>query len=166
MDKETCVIDGTLDGLHPGLHGLAIHECGDISGGCATIGGHFNPRNLRHGSPVDEERHVGDLGNIQADNSGRAQFKFSDKLVKVQDIIGRSVAVSSDPDDLGQGSNFLSAINGNCGELLTCGIIARSAGIFENAKRICACDGVTLWDERSKPLAGSDRATATKDNKL
>ena len=24
----------------------------------------------------------------------------------------------------------------------------------ENAKRICSCDGVSLWDERNKPLAG------------
>ena len=50
-------------------------------------------------------------------------------------------------------------INGNCGEALSCGIIARSAGIFENAKRICACDGVTLWDERNKPLVGPERQT-------
>ena len=35
-DSETCIIDGTLDGLNPGEHGLAIHECGDISGGCST----------------------------------------------------------------------------------------------------------------------------------
>ena len=48
-------------------------------------------------------------------------------------------------------------VNGNCGEALSCGIIARSAGIFENAKRICACDGVTLWDERNKPLVGPGR---------
>jgi copper chaperone for superoxide dismutase len=33
-DENTCVVDGTLDGLSPGLHGLHIHECGDISQGC------------------------------------------------------------------------------------------------------------------------------------
>ena len=33
-DDDTCVVDGTLDGLTPGLHGLHIHECGDISQGC------------------------------------------------------------------------------------------------------------------------------------
>lgn len=33
-DNETCVIEGTIDGLRPGLHGLHIHECGDISRGC------------------------------------------------------------------------------------------------------------------------------------
>ena len=34
VDPEECVIDGTIDGLSPGEHGLAIHECGDLSGGC------------------------------------------------------------------------------------------------------------------------------------
>lgn len=159
VDNETCVIDGTLDGLTPGDHALAIHECGDISGGCSTVGDHFNPRNTRHGSPIDDldDRHVGDLGNVKADESGRAQFKFSDKLVKVSDIIGRSVAIASDPDDYGKGGHPRSAINGNCGKLLSCGIIARSSGLFENSKRICACDGVTLWDERNKPLVGEGR---------
>jgi copper chaperone for superoxide dismutase len=33
-DANTCVVDGTLDGLSPGLHGLHVHESGDISQGC------------------------------------------------------------------------------------------------------------------------------------
>lgn len=49
---------------------------------------------------------------------------------------------------------------------LACGIIARSAGMFENSKRICACDGVTLWDERDKPLAGPSRRTNIPTNNL
>ena len=31
---------------------------------------------------------------------------------------------------------------------MACGIIARSSGLFQNEKKICACDGNTLWDER------------------
>ena len=77
VDNENCVIDGTIDGLRSnGEHALAIYECGDISGGCASVGEHFNPRGMRHGSPESNERHVGDLGNIVTDQSGRAQFKF------------------------------------------------------------------------------------------
>ena len=121
------------------------------------MGDHYNPRNTRHGSPVDAERHVGDLGNIIADESGRASFKFADEMITVGDIIGRSVVISQDPDDLGKGNSDLSKINGNCGKLLTCGIIARSSGLFENSKRICACDGVTVWEERDKPLVGPGR---------
>lgn len=29
-----CIVDGTIDGLTPGFHGLHVHECGDISQGC------------------------------------------------------------------------------------------------------------------------------------
>lgn len=31
---EGCIIDGTVDGLEPGQHGIHVHECGDISKGC------------------------------------------------------------------------------------------------------------------------------------
>ena len=166
MDSDNCVIDGTIDGLKPSSeHGLAIYECGDISGGCSSVGDHFNPRNTRHGSPEDSERHVGDLGNIKTDHLGRAEFKFSDNLVKVRDIIGRSIAIAEDKDDLGGTNHPLSSVNGNSGNLLSCGIIARSAGLFRNSKRICACDGVTLWDERDKPLVGPGRADE-RENKL
>lgn len=160
VDTENCVVDGTIDGLTAFReHALAIHECGDISGGCSSVGEHFNPRNMRHGSPECNERHVGDLGNIVSDELGRAEFKFSDHLVKVNDIIGRSIVVAEGKDDLGVSDHPLSPINGNCGNLLSCGIIARSAGLFQNSKRICECDGVTLWDERDKPLVGSGRST-------
>ena len=61
---------------------------------------------------MDDEagRHVGDLGNVIADEVGRAQFKFADKLVKVTDIIGRSIVVAENPDDLGKGDSPLSKV--------------------------------------------------------
>lgn len=143
-----CVVDGVIDGLEPGLHGLHIHECGDISNGCASLGQHYNPRNTRHGSPDNriEQRHAGDLGNIKANSDGRATFRFIDHVVGVSEIIGRSVVVTENGDDFGTGSSDASLIDGNSGERLACGIIARSAGIFQNFKKICACDGVTIWD--------------------
>lgn len=45
---------------------------------------------------------------------------------------------------------------------IACGIIARAAGINENFKRICACDGITLWDERNVPSAGGARKEYAK----
>lgn len=75
-DKHSngCVVDGVIDGLSPGFHGVHIHECGDISNGCESLGPHYNPRRTRHGSPENDidERHAGDLGNIEADSNGRA----------------------------------------------------------------------------------------------
>lgn len=40
---------------------------------------------------------------------------------------------------------------------LACGIIARSAGLFQNPKQICSCDGLTIWEERGRPIAGEGR---------
>jgi copper chaperone for superoxide dismutase len=77
-----------------------------------SVGDHFNPRSTRHGSPVDGEndRHVGDLGNVVAGADGRATFKLSDRLVKVSDIIGRSLVVAAGRDDLGRGDSPLSKV--------------------------------------------------------
>ncbi|XP_033331179.1 copper chaperone for superoxide dismutase isoform X2 [Megalopta genalis] len=149
---DGCIIDGTVDGLKPGEHGIHIHECGDISNGCDSIGEHFNPNNTVHGGPEDDvhKRHIGDLGNITANEVGRATFRKLDTLIKIPDIIGRSLVITENPDDLGKGSVPDSKINGNSGNRLACGVIARSSGLFQNAKKICACDGLTLWDERDK----------------
>lgn len=159
-EAHGCVVDGVIDGLTSGQHGIHIHECGDISNGCKNLGQHYNPRKTRHGSPDNsaDQRHVGDLGNIEADSSGRATFRFTDKLVSVGDIIGRSIVVTENADDFGCGNNEQSLIDGNSGAILAFGIIARSAGILQNFKKICACDGVTIWDERDKPAAGSKRS--------
>eukprot|EP00042_Codosiga_hollandica_P027784 m.141125 g.141125 ORF g.141125 m.141125 type:complete len:256 (-) comp52590_c0_seq5:36-803(-) len=147
ISHEEVVVEGTIDGLAPGPHGLHIHEFGDISQGCASTGGHFNPFGLAHGAPDSETRHVGDLGNIVADASGRAKFLLSDRLVKVWDIIGRALVVHAHEDDLGLSDHPDSKTTGNAGSRVGCGIIARSAGVFENTKQYCACDGRTLWDE-------------------
>ncbi|KAL4658681.1 copper chaperone for superoxide dismutase isoform X1 [Arapaima gigas] len=154
ISPEHCLIDGTVDGLEPGLHGLHVHELGDLTLGCLSCGEHFNPFKKQHGAPEDLERHVGDLGNILAGPDGRASFRLEDSQLKVWDIIGRSLVVSSGEDDLGKGGHPLSKETGNSGERLACGIIARSAGLFKNPKQICACDGVTLWEERARTVSG------------
>ena len=35
LSENRCLIDGTIDGLSPGRHGLAVCESGDLSDGCA-----------------------------------------------------------------------------------------------------------------------------------
>ncbi|XP_045782897.1 titin-like [Maniola jurtina] len=151
--------DGSVHGLTPGLHGLHVRHTGDLSMGCESLGEHYNPYNSPHGGPNDpvDKRHAGDLGNIIADEEGRATFRIVDDLLQIHEIVGRSIAVTERRDDLGRGSSLTSKIDGDSGMPVACGIIARSAGIFQNPKRICACDGVVVWDERDKPLAGKGR---------
>ncbi|XP_016108789.1 copper chaperone for superoxide dismutase-like [Sinocyclocheilus grahami] len=76
---------------------------------------------------------------------------------QVCDVIGRSLVVDSGEGDLGRGNHPLSRITGNSGERLACAIIARSASLLQNPKQICACDGVPLWEERDRPVAGKRR---------
>ncbi|XP_038643405.1 copper chaperone for superoxide dismutase-like [Scyliorhinus canicula] len=160
LSEKLCLIEGTIDGLKAGLHGLHVHEFGDLTSSCLSCGSHYNPGKNRHGGPGDRDRHAGDLGNIRADEAGRANFRIEDDCLKVTDIIGRSVVVDSGEDDLGKSAHPLSQSTGNSGERLACGIIARSAGLFQNPKKICSCDGVTLWEERDRPIAGTGRRSA------
>lgn len=41
--RNGVIITGVITGLTKGLHGFHIHEKGDLSNGCASTGGHFNP---------------------------------------------------------------------------------------------------------------------------
>lgn len=34
INNNECIVDGTIDGLSPGKHGIHIYECGDLSNGC------------------------------------------------------------------------------------------------------------------------------------
>ncbi|XP_068922520.1 copper chaperone for superoxide dismutase isoform X2 [Petaurus breviceps papuanus] len=157
VSPQCCLIEGTIDGLDPGPHGLHVHQYGDLTQNCASCGDHFNPDGMPHGGPKDTHRHLGDLGNVYADADGRVTFRMEDEKLKVWDIIGRSLVIDADEDDLGQGGHPLSKVTGNSGERLACGIIARSAGLFQNPKQICSCDGLTIWEERGRPIAGEGR---------
>jgi len=121
-----CVIDGAADGLEPNSKlEINVHEYGDVSNGCESVGDVF-----------EQSSHIDKV--VSSDANGQLSFRVLDQHLNVSDLIGRSVVISKADNK----------------ERLACGIIARSAGIFENYKKICACDGVTLWEERDRTLAG------------
>lgn len=125
-DKRVKIIVN-IEGLPPGLHGIHIHEYGDMSNGCISAGPHFNPQNKTHGGPLSKQRHVGDLGNIRVDCNRRAKITIYDHLIKLTgkySVIGRAVVVHELPDDLGlKIQDPESLITGNAGRRLMCGII-------------------------------------------
>lgn len=88
--------------------------------------------NKTHAGPKDENRHVGDLGNVEA-AGGVAKFEIEDKLIQLagdHSIVGRSLVVHADADDLGQGvgdKKDESLKTGNAGARLACGVIGRAA---------------------------------------
>lgn len=106
--------------------GFHIHEFGDNTNGCTSAGPHFNPFGKTHGAPTDENRHVGDLGNIKTDSTGLAKGSITDNLVKLfgpTSILGRTVVVHAGTDDLGKGGHADSLKTGNAGGRPACGVI-------------------------------------------
>ncbi|CAH1802886.1 unnamed protein product [Owenia fusiformis] len=116
-------------------HGLHVHVYGDIVDGCQNAWGHFNPMKTTHGNRLNDpkDRHVGDLGNIIEDQDGLASGFFVDSLVSLTgpfSIMGRSLVVHVNEDDLGLGGNPGSLVTGNAGGRLACCVIFASDGHF------------------------------------
>jgi superoxide dismutase, Cu-Zn family len=116
-------VQAEVQGLEEQRHGFHIHEFGDCSAADASsAGGHFNPDGSRHGGPDDPpaQRHAGDLGNIEADASGRGSYDRIDRVIQLrgpQSVIGRSVVVHAHEDDL------QTEPTGESGNRLACGVI-------------------------------------------
>lgn len=118
------LIKGSIVGLEPGEHGFHIHEYGDLSQGCESAGAHYNPDGVDHGDL--ENGHVGDLGNITANEDGIAKFTIKAERVDLigdRSVVGRAIVVHSDVDDLGKGGDAESLKTGNAGDRLACGVI-------------------------------------------
>ncbi|MGA2400188.1 MAG: superoxide dismutase family protein [Syntrophobacteraceae bacterium] len=114
-------ITASIEGLSPGPHGFHIHEFGDCSSPEAnSAGGHFNPSDMPHAGPKAEKRHIGDLGNLEADKSGLARLEWTDNILSLEgpkSIIGRSVIVHAQADD------FKTQPTGGSGARVACGVI-------------------------------------------
>lgn len=118
-DEVKIIADVT--GLTPGKHGFHIHEFGDCSSPDGkAAGGHFNPTNNPHAGHDAAQRHEGDLGNLEADSSGKAHIDLTDNMMMMsgdKSIIGRGVIVHEKEDDL------KSQPVGNAGGRVACGVI-------------------------------------------
>lgn len=69
---------------------------------------------------MDMERHMGDMGNLVADESGKAHLEYVDHTITLDgehSIIGHSVILHKNEDDL------KSQPTGNAGPRIACGVI-------------------------------------------
>lgn len=107
-------------------HGFHIHKIGRLGDNCNEAGPHFNPMDKEHGAPEDEERHVGDLGNVEVDEKGRVIVDITDHLLELSgsnSIIGKSVVFHEFIDDLGRGGFPDSKTTGHAGRRIGCCVI-------------------------------------------
>ncbi len=135
-------IQAVVSGLNPGQeHGFHIHEFGDASDAAGkSAGGHFNPEGHDHALPSGEKEpaevtdgkmkkgHVGDLGNLLADDKGVATKTIIVPGIHLthgeHSILGRGMIVHAKPDDGGQPT-------GNAGARIAIGVIGFRNPEFE-----------------------------------
>lgn len=111
-------VSANLSGLTGSKHGFHIHQYGNCSAEDGTsAGGHFNPNENDHSSPESINRHMGDMGNIMADENGNASLEYVDTNIKMYEIIGRGIIVHGGEDDLE------SQPSGAAGPRIGCGVI-------------------------------------------
>ena len=93
---------GNLWGAKPGVHGFHVHTLGDLSGGCESLAGHYDPtmEMARGGLPL------GDLNDAIADANGDVHISQSRTglfLYGEDSIIGRSLVFHAVKDENGMG---------------------------------------------------------------
>ena len=107
--------------LTPGVHAVHIHEFGDCSApDASSAGGHWNPTTEQHAKWAAGEHHMGDIGNLIADQSGTGRILFStDKWClncsdPRKNIKGKSIVIHEKADD------FRTQPTGNAGGRVGC----------------------------------------------
>ena len=145
LANQQVVIRLRLKGVPAGYHGFHVHQAGDLRDQCTSACAHFNPDDKTHGGPKDAVRHVGDLGNIYANASGVVHKTLKDKMITLRgknNILGRSIVIHQDKDDLGRGGlnregkvinaavHQESLKTGNAGARIACGVIGFSKEMF------------------------------------
>ncbi len=102
-------VRATITGLTPGSqHGFHVHQHGySGSDDAKCTGGHFDPNGYGfHALPgFDGVHHAGDLGNLTADDRGRAVYEITVPNLSVaadNAVIGRAIIIHAKPDDGGQ----------------------------------------------------------------
>ncbi|MCJ1285653.1 hypothetical protein MMC26_004994 [Xylographa opegraphella] len=137
------LVDLTLRGLPPGRYVASVRERGDISRGAASTGGVWRgddgPATT---TTTSEETQAptpprGMLGEIVIGPDGAASA-FLQQEVRVWEVVGRGMVVA--PTSEGEGA-------------VVVGVIARSAGVWDNEKTVCSCSGKTVWEERDEQVA-------------
>ena len=137
VNESTCLVEGAVQGLVPhGKYAVTVRTYGDTTQGVASTGDVYDEDGSEDGVDGTGATPAGDLGTVTADANGKATIpsRVVDSRLKVWDVIGRSLAivgVSGDEEIQKPGA---------------AAVLARSAGVGENLKRVCHCDGTVIFE--------------------
>ncbi|CAI5756852.1 unnamed protein product [Candida verbasci] len=129
-------IDLTVNGLTKGTYYPSIRQSGNLSQGALSTGESFyilDPIEVNKPSTFSTTiDSLGAFSNTTDKLFSGQSFLYAN--LKISDLIGRSIILSKLRDEIATDS--------------LCGVIARSAGAWENDKQVCSCSGKTVWEER------------------
>ncbi|KAH8126051.1 hypothetical protein FP744_10005035 [Trichoderma asperellum] len=129
VNPERTLIDLTLRGVAPGTYRATIREYGDLKDGAASTGPVWSGGN--------KEAPKGSLGVIEVSEDGRGSA-FVDHGFQIWEVIGHAMVLTRQDEGLPLKNDDNTVV----------GVIARSAGMWDNDKTVCSCTGKTLWEER------------------
>lgn len=87
----------------------------------------------------------GELGEVKVNEEGRGEL-VGEINWPIWEAVGRGIIVQREG-----GGESASEIKDDGGrEEVVVGVVARSAGVWENEKVVCGCSGKTVWEEREE----------------
>ena len=137
--NDITIIDLSIRGLIPGKYYATVREAGDISLGPESTGSVWESAQARREGSTSKARGI--WGTLDIGKSGMGSM-FLDKPIQVWELIGRGIVVSGKEDGPFDKEDVNTLV----------GVVARSAGVWENDKTVCSCSGKTVWEERKDVL--------------
>ena len=140
VSKDLTIVDVTINGLPPGKYWATVRETGDISQGAASTGNIWEA--LLKEKSQDAATARGIFGSVDVGENGKGNI-FLNQPVAVWELIGRSMVVSKSKEGPFRQDDPNTLV----------GVIARSAGVWDNDKMVCSCSGKNVWEERKEQVS-------------
>lgn len=125
VDEGNIVVDLTLSLLENGTYYPQIRSSGNLSEGAFSTGKLFHSF-----GPIK----LGDVRKSDKEKGLASHQQLLSASLKIHELIGRSFVLSKAEHEITADSLL--------------GVVARSAGAWENNKSVCTCSGRTVWQER------------------
>jgi copper chaperone for superoxide dismutase len=135
------LVDLTVRGVPPGTYRATVREYGNLKDGACSAGPVWSAQGKEEeggGSPR------GVLGTVEIGPNGYGSA-FINRPFQVWEVIGHALVVSRQDESDG--------VPLRNEEDTVVGVIARSAGVWDNDKTVCSCTGKTLWQERKDEVS-------------